>query len=132
MARFGLDWVERKPPSGTYNCAGHVWACRRTAIYDDLENQVETIFKDDSYRLFKQGGEALSIGDLVVYWDRTSGKKLFLHVGVIAEIRMLAGSVKQVPWVLSKWDDTSGEVLHNCWRHPFEPPVDVEFWTDRP
>ena len=27
-------WVVRKPATGGYNCAGHVFACRRTAVFE--------------------------------------------------------------------------------------------------
>src|SRR5437660_1268307 len=39
-------WKERKPPAGGYNCVGHVWASRRTGVFDDLEDQLSVIFDD--------------------------------------------------------------------------------------
>ena len=43
-------WEMRKPPTGGYNCAGHVWASRRTAVCDELDIQTLRILEDDGYR----------------------------------------------------------------------------------
>ena len=37
LQKFGRNWVRRRPPVGVYNCAGHVWASRRTAILESGE-----------------------------------------------------------------------------------------------
>ena len=127
---FGDRWEERKPACGVYNCAGHVWAARRTAVYENSEWQ--SILSDDGYRKL-DAGETSLVGDVVLCRDPQVG---FLHVGMIVEMREVAPGSLKVPWVLSKWSDSSGEVLHH-FRHT--PPwaqqgltVELEFWTDRP
>ncbi|HWE36572.1 MAG TPA: hypothetical protein VG406_08400 [Isosphaeraceae bacterium] len=131
--RFRPRWTERKPPSGAYNCVGHVWACRRTAVFDDLERQITVICRADGYRAIDRLREPLAVGDLATYWEAARGHRTFWHVGVISELRPgLAAGSPPIPYVLSKWDDTSGEVLHNYADHPFPDGIEVEFWTDRP
>jgi hypothetical protein len=128
--QFGPSWEERKPACGLYNCAGQVWASRRTAIYEDSEWQ--TVLRDDGYRKCDDS-EIPCVGDLVIYRDPQVG---FLHCGLIVEMREIAGGSRRLPWVLSKWSDSSGEVIHHfrsC--PPWEKQgltVVVEFWTDRP
>jgi hypothetical protein len=31
---YGQNWTRRKSAVGIYNCAGMIWGCRRTAIYE--------------------------------------------------------------------------------------------------
>ena len=127
-------WWERKPPSGVYNCVGHVWASRRTAVYaPDIETKILRIFEDDGYRVVDWPGESLAPGDLATYWESARGHKGFWHVGIVSEIRQgLVGGSQPAPWILSKWDDASGEVLHYYKDCPFSPEIEAEFWTDRP
>ena len=113
LNRFRLNWTQRKPPVGVYNCMGHVWACRRTSVYDDLERQLGTIFADDGYRIVGWPNERLFIGDLVTYWGSAGSSRMFYHVGIVSELRSSLGGSSVIPWILSKWDDTSGEVLHH-------------------
>ena len=105
-------WKVRKPPCGVYNCFGLVWASRRTSIYEQVE--LDKIVDDDGYIRYDNYASA-QIGDLVVFLD-IDNKDGFLHVGLIVEIRQLdvghSTTSSGVPWVLSKWDDSSGEVLH--------------------
>ncbi len=44
------QWELRVPPVGGYNCVGHVWASRRTGVFEDAE--IHRIFEDDGYRVF--------------------------------------------------------------------------------
>lgn len=127
---FGAGWEERKPACGVYNCAGHVWASRRTAIYEETE--WHAILGDDAYRKLNDQEPPL-VGDLVLYRDSQAG---FLHVAMIVEMREIARGSQKIPWVLSKWSDTAGEVIHH-FKHcpPWEKQglsVEVEVWTDRP
>jgi len=125
--KFGRNWKERKPATGTCNCAGHVWANRRTAIFA-LEGW-RLILNDDGYRRLLDSEEP-SPGDLVLYLDRQDSG--FLHVGEILELR--EWSAGRIPWVLSKWNSTSGEVMHYVDDVPFHAQFDVrrEYWTERP
>jgi hypothetical protein len=124
-------WRERKPPCGVYNCVGHVWACRRTAVYEDLDRQVSSILADDGYHVLDWPRESLAVGDVVTYWDSAKSHKGFIHVGIVFELRCIAGGGQQVPWVLSKWDDASGEILHHYQDCPFSNETEPEFWTER-
>lgn len=131
VARYGRYWERRKPPVGVYNCAGHVWASRRTAIYDETEWRV--VLRDDGYRRV-QLTELPLPEDLAVYIDSTNGE--VLHVGRIVVMRPgLAEGSPPIPWVVSKWKDTSGEVVHNVHDVPYAGQgfsVSIEYWTDRP
>jgi hypothetical protein len=128
----GARWEPRKPHGGVCNCAGHVWASRRTAILD--EEAVRLILGDDGYRAFASVEDVVQ-GDLVLYWGKVGeAQETFLHVGMVCEIRPGPGSVR-FPWVLSKWGATCGEWLHRYddvpyARQGFSPRI--EFRTDRP
>lgn len=78
---YGARWELRKPHGGVYNCAGHAWASRRTAVLD--EDAVRLILGDDGYRSFASVEDVVQ-GDLVVYWGKV-GESLetFLHVGMV-------------------------------------------------
>ncbi len=123
--------MERKPCCGVYNCAGHVWAGRRTSLFADAAR--EMILADDGYRRLGPKEGSLP-GDLVIYRDPQVG---FLHVGAILEMREGLGPASpKIAWVLSKWDSASGEFMH--YAHHVPPwdqqgfSVVVEVWTDRP
>jgi hypothetical protein len=122
-------WVERKAACGVYNCSGHVWGARRTAIYE--QSEINKILQDDGYRPLRNA-EPLSLSDLILYYERET----FYHVGVVAKFQALsfgAEAGQPIPWILSKWNDTSGEVLHHFENVPFgDIPTQSQFWTDRP
>ena len=124
------NWIVRKLPCGIYNCAGHVWASRRTSVYDS-ETKYDDILHDDGYRKLLLGAP-VRLGDVAVYRLIDSADRI-IHVGVVAELRTV-GSV-QVPWLLSKWSDMSGEWLHHfedvSFDHQFSRDTyDIEFWSD--
>lgn len=140
-------WRERRPATGVYNCIGHVWASRRTSVFGpNTELYVSMIFIDDAYRILNAQSENICIGDLIVYWaSDASGmpRRSFLHVGVVIELKDgPTGTSQKVPWILSKWNSTSGEIFHHYNDHPLldyvpflerhKQKVDIEFWTDRP
>lgn len=125
-------WHERKPPCGLYNCFGHVWASRRTAIYE--QTAVELIFREDRYRPLRSN-ESPECGDVVLYCCSGQHRSI-LHVGLVCELRRLISANMQVglpiPWVLSKWDDSSGEVLHQFNDIPWKQnEVTIAFLTER-
>ncbi len=119
--RFGQTWTNRKAACGGYNCFGMVFAARRTAIWESC--CVETILKEDGYRLLPS--EKVAPGDLVLYRDRV-GKEPY-HVALVLRREELGA------WfALSKWNDTSGEDIHNIQHHCWvDFDVEIEFWTDR-
>jgi hypothetical protein len=138
----GTTWEERKPMTSGYNCAGHVWASRRTVIIaGEADTKIRMILEDDGYRLLPPA-EGAREGDLVLYWNEaTGGTRTWLHVGVVTDLRDLHRAaddlpciaVGRIPWVLSKWNHCSGEWLHRYNDVPY--PTDglvIEFWTDRP
>lgn len=133
--RYGKSWEKRKPHIGGYNCAGHVWASRRTSILD--ENAIRLILKEDGYRVFRDYKTAM-VGDLVLYWEhRIDGVISWLHIGVICEWRRTLTIGAKHPWVLSKFGSGTGEWLHRYDDVPYNKPgweanLIIEFCSDRP
>jgi len=131
LAKYGGNWEERKPPTGVYNCAGHVWASRRTALFEPDEWRL--ILDEDGYRRLEAPGE-VAPGDLVVYVESASAE--ILHVAQILELRPgVAPDRPRVAWALSKWDAKSGEVMHYAYDVPYGKQgieFSIEWWTDRP
>jgi hypothetical protein len=137
LRQYGRSWEHRKPATGIYNCVGHVWASRRTMVLKNLDLQVKMILDDDGYRRVNEQAEPVMPGDVVIYRERGRGEDDgFIHVGIVHELREgVSPRSPRIPWVLSKWDSTSGEVLHHFMDVPFEKqgfPFVCEFRTDRP
>jgi hypothetical protein len=126
-------WTVRRPPTGLYNCAGHVWASRRTGLHEPED--YETILREDGYRPLNEN-EPPRQGDLVLY--RLDETNEILHVGEVIEVREVipgAPGGRGVPWILSKIDSTSGEVMHPVGSVPYDQQglrYRCEFRTDRP
>jgi hypothetical protein len=122
-------WEQRKDACGVYNCAGHVWASRRTSIY--LDRMYQEIL-DEEYTIVP-AGQSPKVGDLAVYRDRPSTP--IFHIGMVMELRKLVigNNVTTTPWVLSKMSDAFGEVLHpwNNYDTPGHTNPHVSFWTDK-
>lgn len=123
--RFRGKWTPRKSAVGRYNCAGMVWASRRTCILDP--KFYEWFIEDDGYRDIRIG-EAPLPGDIAVYIDTESQDEI-LHVGRVCYL-----TDKQIPIVLSKWNSTSGEYFHAIQDHPYTRTHRVrhKVMTDRP
>jgi hypothetical protein len=117
-------WEERKPDTGVYNCAGMVWASRRTSIMGEYHK----ILADDGYRLLR-AGEECSCADLVLYKNDVG---THMHVGVVILKPGIMGGRPNIPAVLSKWNSVSGEYVHSVNDHPLNGDVSIEIWTDRP
>jgi hypothetical protein len=128
LLRRNRLWENRKPACGFYNCFGLVWANRRTAIYD--EDAISQILMEDGYRRL-QTDEQPSIGDIVLYRHLSGDIYDTLHAAVVMELRQI-GETK-IPWILSKWNDVSGEDIHAILDFPqhFQGCL-IEYWTDRP
>lgn len=125
VEKYGQNWQQRKPPTPEYNCAGHVWASRRTCIYD--EDAWQLILREDGYR---RTHHPLP-DDLVVYRERRHG---ILHIARVVELRPGIGA-KLIAWVVSKLGDWTGEVMHFEHDVPYQSQgfdVKLEYWTDRP
>jgi hypothetical protein len=121
-------WERRRPPCGGHNCAGLVWASRRTGIFE-IEGWL-AILHDDGYRELGLS-EVPERGDLVLYRDPQAG---YLHVGLVLSIEQgLSRESRQIARVLSKFNSVSGEYIHWEHDHPFQNfSVTIEHWTDRP
>jgi hypothetical protein len=123
------SWIERTLARGVYNCAGHVWASRRTSILETKEWL--KILNEDGYRLLSPK-ETPSPGDLILYKESHD----YIHVGMIME--MCEGVTKdstKIPRVLSKWNSIFGEVSHFEQDVPYDNQglkTTIEYWTDRP
>lgn len=129
--KYGTRWLPRKPATGGYNCAGHVWASRRAALPEESEWRI--ILNDDGYRPLADD-EVVCPDDLVLYVEEPVNE--ILHVARIVGIRegQPAGSLR-IPWAVSKWNATSGEVMHSVYDVPYTEQgfrFRREFWTDRP
>jgi hypothetical protein len=129
IQQFGSNWEQRAGPRGVYNCAGLVWASRRTAIVDDEE--WNKIYDHDNYRELNTD-ETPKPGDLAVYLDGDVG---YIHVGQVISIEAgLANEARPIPKILSKWDSASGEYIHYPPDVPFRmhfPDFQLTYWTDR-
>lgn len=119
-------WKLRKAACGVYNCAGLVWANRRTSIYD--ESEYSKILDDDGYHPIPE--EQLQPGDIVIYLRRTTERDT-LHVGTVLYLDQVGTTT--VTWVLSKWSDQYGEDIHKLNDVPGHyGDYLLEFRTDRP
>jgi hypothetical protein len=133
VARMGIGWTERKGPTGGYNCAGMVWASRRTCLTEPDDWRI--VLEEDGYRRLLQS-EAPQVGDVAVYVSTVALE--IMHVARVVELRRLttgsSAAGAAVPWLLSKWDNQLGESFH----HPQHvhlnggEPFELQFWTDRP
>ena len=121
-------WEFRCDSEGIYNCAGLVWATRRTGISESSEWL--KVLREDDYRQLVVL-ENLAPDDLALYRDVDDNT--YLHVARI--VRLIPGvssSSAMIPIVLSKWGHDLGECLHQAYDHGLhEYKVDIEFWTDR-
>jgi hypothetical protein len=124
-------WLHRKPPTGIYNCFGHIWASRRTAVYDKFDESVLRVREDDGYRTIDWEREIPVIGDIACYWESVSPYRDCIHVGLVISVQLQMSGLPPVILILSKWDDASGEVVHDASDHIFKN-VRLEYWTDRP
>jgi hypothetical protein len=132
VSRVGFGWSERKGATGGYNCAGMVWASRRTCLTEPEDWRI--VLKEDGYRRIKQA-EQPHVGDVAVYVSSTV--KETIHLARVVEIRKLTAggdTSAATPWLLSKWDNQFGESFH----HPQNVHLnggetfELEYWTDRP
>lgn len=108
--RYTELWSRRREPTAGYNCFGHVFACRRTTLYDA---DIEQILWEDGFGNIGDESQFL-VGDVVVYWDERGP----VHVAEIVRFDgvILTGEAHgpdRVPYVLSKFDDVSGEYEHS-------------------
>jgi hypothetical protein len=105
MWRGKFPSIVTRSLSGTYNCAGLIFAARRTFI--DAED-VERILQDDGYARLKDSSEVVC-GDLIVYRKEADGP--VEHVGLILKPAM-RGPLGSTPLVvLSQWGG-DGEYMH--------------------
>ncbi len=124
-------WVQRKPAAGVYNCAGMVWASRRTTLPEPSDWR--KVLREDNYRPVK--GERPCVGDIVVYIRE--GHTEILHVAVVFSVDRLDASdphSRVAIRALSKWDNQSGEDSHALDDLVLNGGEEYvwEIWTDRP
>lgn len=129
VATYGSGWVERTPATGVYNCAGMVWASRRTSILDPRLWQ--RIIADDGYKWLPSGKHPIP-GDIVAYVDTDADE--LLHVGRVAYHVEGLGEGHRIPMIISKWNSTAGESIHRAPDVPFGRwgfNYDIRYLTDR-
>lgn len=131
IAQRHPKWIHRKPPTGIYNCFGHVWASRRTAVYEKFDEAVLRVREDDGYRPVDWEREIPVVGDIACYWGSVNPHRDCCHLGTVVHVQQRKNGLPPVIMILSKWDDTTGEVVHEASDHIFQG-VRLEYWTDRP
>lgn len=139
MCKKHPGWEVRCGERGRYNCAGLVWANRRTCLTSPNDWQmILSDGKGDDYDYVGSRRDA-RIGDVVCYREKET--KEILHVGRICKIEsLLSGSgvpltgSEPIIHVLSKLDNKLGEVVHRiddigelCGTAEYT----AEIWTDR-
>jgi len=110
---YRATWTSRRSPIAGYNCFGHVFACRRTALYGDAD--IEEVLCEDGFGEIHNEAD-WAPGDVVVYFDDDGP----MHAGELVRfdhvpIGLMDGPQEpqaRVPIVLSKLDDVSGEYEH--------------------
>lgn len=123
-------WVFRRDSDGLYNCAGLVWASRRTGI--SRHKDWIQILQDDGYRRVQETSR-LRLDNLVLYRDVDDNT--YLHVAKIVRLESgIAEGSPPIPHVISKWGHDLGECFHHAYDHGMgvDYNVEIEFWTDRP
>lgn len=127
-ARFSERFVRVRPPIAGYNCFGHVFAARRTILYDA---DVELILVEDGFAEIAK--RDMAPDDVVVYADDRGP----IHVAKVLRreprVVQAGGSSGHIEWkVLSKFDDVSGEYEHwiddSSWC---QWPIEWTVWRPR-
>jgi hypothetical protein len=127
--KHGANWEPRRAATGVYNCAGLVWASRRTSILDPGE--WDKIISDDGYKWLPEGQLPVA-GDIAVYVDQDNDE--IYHVARVAFLRPGIVGGKKIPWAISKWNSTSGESIHSVYDVPFDKEgvnCALKYVTDR-
>jgi hypothetical protein len=121
-------WEFRCDPDGIYNCAGLVWASRRTGISQTADWR--RILVEDGYRRLPENAR-LTPDDLVLYRDFDDNT--YVHVARVVRLDPgVSPSSPPIPIVLSKWGHDLGECFHQAYDHGLtEYRIEIEFWTDR-
>jgi hypothetical protein len=116
--RYVSLWKQRRPPIAGYNCFGHVFANRRTALYN---LDVELVLAEDGFGRIS-GLESIVVGDIVIYSDETGPTHAArverlerLEQVIVSPTEQGSNPPGPIPIVLSKFDDVSGE-----YEHPLE------------
>lgn len=133
VKEHGKNWRQRiNQAVGVYNCAGLVWASRRTVLPNP--NEWQRIIDDDGYRPLRIG-EKPYIGDIAIYRARHNHE--IIHIARVCAIQKLDVphhvASEGTPWALSKWDLKSGESYHavaDVYLNGGEP-FDLSYVTDR-
>jgi len=127
-------YTRRRPPTAGYNCFGHAFALRRTAIFDDDGVDIDRILSEDGFALVSDSEAAP--GDVVLYSDERG----YTHAGRIDRrdpTLIITGSStsSQVAIVLSKFNDVSGEYEHKIddvrWADGFVGNLTHMIYRDR-
>ena len=82
---LGSRSITRREPTGGYNCAGLVWATRRSALPEPSD--WEQALEDDGYRKIETS-EHPKVGDIVVYRHEVTQE--ILHVARLCQMDHLS------------------------------------------
>ncbi|MCH8877874.1 MAG: hypothetical protein IIA89_13815 [Chloroflexi bacterium] len=110
--------------SSTYNCAGLVFASRRTVI---LMGELNRVLREDEFRPVTQKAQ-LKPGDLVTYKVRLDGE--VRHIGVVMSTTPNPEAAEVDVTVLSQWG-YDGEYIHDEENVPVLFGQIREYFTER-
>ena len=123
MAKTSFGSIRTRSLSGTYNCVGMVFGCRRTVIQP---SEIDKVLSEDKYSPVRQ--TEVSLGDIVIYYASTNAEPR--HIGIVAELDPLIQDVDQRIIILSQWG-YDGEYLHRLNDAPAVYGTVKKFFTDR-
>jgi hypothetical protein len=113
--------AELRSVTATYNCFGHVFAARRTHVF---QQDVELILREDGYRQVLE--EEAMVGDIVLYKSNNTIE----HVAEITEIIVDPLNATKRFVVLSKWGG-DGEYRHDMMAAPILLGTPSGFYSER-
>jgi hypothetical protein len=127
--QLGLDFTQvdrRREATGTYNCHGMTFACRRTGIHNP--DDVLLILSDDGYRQIRE--KEVLPGDIVLYFEGEPEE--VIHSGIVVAVEQLQQGATAVPTrVLSKWG-VAGEYIHHPRVCPYRDARHIRYYREKP
>jgi hypothetical protein len=133
--RYASIFQAIRPPIAGYNCFGHVFASRRTAIYEEDGFDIETLLAEDGFGEVVREDD-LRVGDVALFRDDRgvthAARVIRIEQGPVVLSGDSAACNTRVPFLISKFDSVSGEYEHRLddtrW---IRWPVTRTFFRDR-
>lgn len=124
FAQAQCPGITTRSLSSTYNCAGLIFAARRTVVF---MGELKRVLRDDEYELITQRPR-LTPGDLITYKARQDGE--ILHIGVVLSVRLVPADAEIEVTVLSQWG-FDGEYIHSELNVPASYGQIREYFSER-